>query len=141
MKDITMKIVGKHIRDDVEDEDMELITEGKLYKKNNAIYLTYSEEYFSDAAGGMTRLRLEGDTVKLYRPNKGEAFDTVMYFQKGKRCEAVYDTPMGPLELEILANEVRNNVKEDGTGSLYIDYDISLKGLSQGHSKLSIELL
>ena len=38
MKDITLKIVGKHIYENVEEDQLELVTEGKLYKKDGRIY-------------------------------------------------------------------------------------------------------
>ena len=41
MKDITLKIVGKQIYKDVEEEQIEFVTEGKLYEKGDSLYLIY----------------------------------------------------------------------------------------------------
>ena len=53
---------------------------------------------------------------------------------------AVYDTPFGAIELEVLTNRLENNLTEGG-GNLDIDYSISLKGLMEGHNQLSITLM
>ena len=41
----------------------------------------------------------------------------------------------------MLTNDVVNNVTADGKGYVNIDYHISLKGLSEGRSKLNIEVM
>jgi hypothetical protein len=43
--------------------------------------------------------------------------------------------------MEVLTNEIRNDITHVGEGSLDIDYCISLKGLSEGRSKLSAEII
>ena len=51
MKDITLKITGKQYSADQEEDQMEFITEGKLYEKNGALYLIYEESEFSGMPG------------------------------------------------------------------------------------------
>lgn len=47
MKDITLKIVGKQIYRDVEEEQIEFVTEARLYEKGDSLYLIYEESEFS----------------------------------------------------------------------------------------------
>ena len=67
MKDVRLKIVGKHIYEDVEEDQLELVTEGKLYQRGNNIYLTYDESEFSGMEGCRTRLTLSDNVVRMTR--------------------------------------------------------------------------
>ena len=42
--------------------------------------------------------------------------------------------------MEVLTNELINTVDAEKGGRVDIDYDISLKGLSEGRSRLNIEV-
>ena len=43
--------------------------------------------------------------------------------------------------MEVLTNELENNLSEEGSGQLDIDYSISLKGLLEGRNRLNITLM
>ena len=142
MKDIMLKIVGKQITYDQQDEDqMEFVTEGKMYEKNGAWYIVYEESEVSGQPGCKTSLKFKGETVRMKRFAGKGGRDTVIEFEKGRRFAVMYDTPFGGIEMEVLTNSLENNLDETGRGSVSIDYDISLKGLSEGRSLLSIEIL
>lgn len=140
MKDVTIKIVGKHIHDNIDEEQMELVTEAKMYERNGVLYLLYDESEFTGMEGIKTRLRLEGNSLKLSRSGK-MGIDSEMRFEKGKRFENKYQTPMGPIAVEILTNEFENTMTYEGIGKLSLDYSMSLKGLTEGRSKLDIEFV
>lgn len=142
MKDIMLKIVGRQIVGDFEEEDqIEFVTEGKLYEKNDATYLVYEESEVSGMPGCKTTLRMKGDTIRMKRFGGGMGIDTAIEFKKGQRFEGFYDTPFGAIEMEVLTNELENTLTADGKGSVNIDYHVSLKGLSEGRSKLNIEII
>ncbi len=140
MKDVTIKIVGKHIHDNIDEEQMELVTEAKMYERNGVLYLLYDESEFTGMEGIKTRLRLEGNSLKLSRSGK-MGIDSEMRFEEGKRFENKYQTPMGPIAVEILTNEFENTMTYEGIGKLSLDYSMSLKGLTEGRSKLDIEFV
>lgn len=140
MEEIILRIVGSSIYDGVEENQVELVTEGKLYKKGDVIYLTYDESEFSGMEGCKTRLVLEGDSVRMTRKGTEVGIDTELRFKKGMRHSGYYDTPYGPIEMEVLTNDLFNNVTDEEGGSIDIDYHISLKGLSEGRSRLNIQV-
>ena len=43
--------------------------------------------------------------------------------------------------MEILTNNLKNTMTAEGTGGVFIDYHMSLKGLVDSHNTLKIELL
>ena len=67
MKDIMLRIIGKQITADMEEEQLEFITEGKLYERAGSLYLVYEESEFSGMPGCKTSLRLTGDRVRMKR--------------------------------------------------------------------------
>ena len=44
------------------------------------------------------------------------------------------------MELELLTNDIVNNLSEDGTGHINIDYQVNLGGVAEGHNRLTIEV-
>ncbi len=144
-----LKIVGRQVTndgaDDVEEEVMEFMTEGQLYEKNGSVYLLYKETELSGMEGCTTSLKITDDTVRMKRFGRSMPINTVMEFRKGKRYEGYYDTPYGAIEMEVLTNHIENNIKcgmaEGDSATLHIDYAVSLRGLSESHSRLNIQIL
>ena len=143
MKDIMIKLTGHQLNaDSTVSDQIEFITEAKVYQKGDATYITYEEGEMSGLENVRTTLRIGNDgDVRMKRFGRTLMMDTVMEFQKGKRFNSLYQTPFGPLKIEILTNRIVNTIRpDDCTGSLSIDYDIALKGISDAHNMLHIEL-
>jgi len=63
-------------------------------------------------------------------------------FEKGRKFKGYYETPFGSVEMEVLTNFVINKIEpENESGYLDIDYNISLKGLSESRSCLKIQIM
>ena len=141
MKKIMMKIIGKQASDGDTDQ-MEFVTEGELAERNGALYLIYEESEISGMPGCKTRLKIKGDYVSMKRlGTKTLPAGTEMEFEPGKVFTGPYDTPYGSFEMEVVTNSVENTLTAEGTGSVHIDYKMSLKGLVESHNTLSIEML
>jgi len=139
-----LKIVGKQILGDSREEEdqLELVTEGKYHEKDGTVFLSYDESGFSGMEGCTTSLVIKGDEILMKRCGEAVPLDTEIRFEKGKRFNGYYGTPFGAVEMEVLTNDVVNNIsREEPKGSLNIDYHISLRGLSEGRSRLDIEII
>ena len=112
MKDITLKITGKQCIDDQEEDQLEFVTDGKLYEKDGSIFVVYEESEVSGMEGCKTTVKVEGDTVKMRRIG-AIGFNTELYFEKGKRFSSVYQTPYGPMDIEVLTNWVKNGINPE----------------------------
>ena len=145
MKDIMLKITGKTVRQDEgseRNEDiMEFVTEARMYERNGAVYLLYDETELSGIPGCRTRLRLRGDELQMKRFGENAGVGNEIKFEKGKRYNGLFDTPFGPIELEVLTNDLSGELTEAGKGQIDIDYSISLKGLHEGRNILNITLM
>ena len=65
MKEIMIRIKGRQITREAGEDEIEFVTEGKLYQRNGTIYLLYEESEFSGVPGCQTRLRLrDGEIVR-----------------------------------------------------------------------------
>ena len=134
MKEVMIRITGQQVTKEAGEDIMEFVTEAKIYSRGGALYLVYDESELSGIPGCRTRLKLKDGKLQLKR--FGE-----LSFEKGKRYNGVYETPFGPVEIEILTNELESTLSEEGGGQIDIDYSISLKGLSEGRNKLNITLM
>jgi uncharacterized beta-barrel protein YwiB (DUF1934 family) len=142
MKDIMLKIIGSQITRSDGDERMEFITEGKYAEDEDAVLLSYDESELSGMEGCTTSLRITGDKIKMERYGSLIGVDTAIEFERGRRFKGYYETPFGSVEMEVLTNSVVNNIeRKNASGYLDIDYNISLKGLTESRSRLKIEII
>lgn len=141
MKDIMLKIIGKQFSGDEAEEQMEFVTEGKLYEKNGATYLIYEESEFSGFPGCKTRLKLTGDTIRLKRIGDGTEYGMEIEFKEGQRFSSKYDTPYGPIGMEVLTDSVTNDLSPEGYGKIGVKYQVSLGGMAEGRNELNIEVI
>lgn len=138
---VTMKITGTIFDQDQREENLQFITEGDMYRKGDDLYLIYDEGEMEGFLGCKIRLKISDDAVKMKRFGESIGVDTEISFEKGKRFTGFYDTPMGPIEMEVLTNDIKNSLKFDEPGNLNIDYVISLKGLfTEARNKLDIQV-
>ena len=141
MKDITIRITGKQCFDDMEEDQMEFVTDGRMYERNGFFYLIYDESEISGLEGFRTTLKFNDNSLKMKRISK-EGPGPELYFEEGKRFSSNYDTPMGPMEGEVLTRSVRNLMDTEAKkGSIDIEYDVSLGGVAEGKNKLIIDVM
>ena len=146
MKDIMLKITGKTVRQDEGSEKhediMEFVTAGQLYHRGTTTFIKYPESELSGLEGCTTSLIITKDKVKMRRTGQPLASDTEMEFKKGERFYGMYETPFGPVGMELLTNDV-TGLTDDGEGrqKLSIDYHISLHGLMESRNKLELEIM
>ena len=141
MKEVMVKIVANQIGEAGESDVMEFVTEAQLYKRGETMYQVYDESELAGIPGCRTRLKCRADEVQMKRIGEGVGIGNEIRFERGKRYCGLYDTPYGAIELEVLTNKLENNLSEDGSGKLDIDYNISLKGLMEGRNQLNITLM
>ena len=141
MKEVMVRIKSMQVSREAGSDEMEFVTEAKLYKRNGALYLLYEESEFSGMHGCRTRLRLRDDEVQMKRFGEGAGIGNELRFKKGSRYTGLYETPFGPIEMEVLTNDVASTISEEGTGQVDIDYEVSLKGLLEGRNRMNITLM
>lgn len=140
MKDITLKITGRNNINDDEDS-IEFTTDGKIYEKNDNLYLVYEESELCGMPGCKTSLKIGKGSVKMARFGKNKEKTTEMEFEKGKRYSNHYATDYGVFNLEIMTQAIENTITYEDGGNLKLDYYISLNGLGEAHNVLSVTVM
>ncbi|KXG76202.1 DUF1934 domain-containing protein [Thermotalea metallivorans] len=138
MKNVLLRIEGTQKSFDGEENTIELVTEGKLYQKENALYLVYEESEISGLEGCTTTLKVSKDRVSMRR--FGTAHSEII-FEKGRRFSTSYHTPYGDFRMEILTREMEANISDTNKGDITIEYNISLQGMIESKNRLNIRIM
>lgn len=141
MKEITLKITGKQADSVTLEDQMEFVTEGRLEVQGETLVISYEESELSGMPGCITEMTVSGQVIRMSRTGDCLSVGTEILFEKGRRYTGTYDTPYGPVRMEVLTTQVENTIGRGEKGHLAIDYDISLQGISEGHSRLELEIL
>ena len=90
---VIISIKGKQSYEDMEDETIELVTEGRLDPVGTEGYtLSYQESELTGLEGTLTTFQIEPERITLLRI--GEV-NSQMVFEQGRRHLSLYDTPYG----------------------------------------------
>lgn len=127
-KDVIISVVGTQSTEDNDVNTMELVTEGKFYKKDNAYYVTYRESEVTGMEGTTTTLKIADDIVTLLRFG---TVNTQFVFEQGQKHMAYYDTDSGALTIGVFTNEINVNLDDSG-GEISVGYEVEINNLVSG---------
>lgn len=136
-KSVIISIKGKQSYEDVEDEIIELVTEGLLNKEGEGEYtLSYQESELTGLEGTLTTFQVEQGRITLMRI--GEV-NSQMVFEEGRRHLSMYDTPYGALAIGVNTRRMRSSLGEHG-GDIEIDYAIEIDHAMAGQNLFQINV-
>lgn len=137
-KQAIISIKGKENSfDGEEDSAVELVTEGKYYKKGDKYYISYKEtEVTGFDQNTTTTLKVDGDTVALTR--FGEV-NTHMVFKSGEKHMGYYETPFGSFTIGIISNDVKIDIGDNG-GDIRIKYLLEIDSNTKAHHDLRFNI-
>ena len=142
MKDVTIKIKGTRYEEGEQEEQMEFVSEAKMYEKSGARYFLVDESIFSGFSDSKTTLKVMDNAIKVKRTGGEEdAFGMELEFSKGTRFLNKYYTPYGNFDVEVLTTDINTDLSPEGFGKITLGYDISLQGSDQGRNEIEIEIL
>ncbi|QIB27725.1 DUF1934 domain-containing protein [Caloranaerobacter azorensis] len=137
MKDVVLKIKGIQKNLDGEDNTIELITEGKFYKKNGAYYLVYEESEISGMEGSTTTLRIQDDKILMKRFGTS---NSKLIFEKNKRHKTSYHTQFGDFDMEVMTNKIEVDISDLGKGSIKLSYRLVISNAVESNNQLTIDI-
>jgi len=132
-KAVLLKIKSDIVQNDEKDQ-IEFSSDGTYYEKNNKKYLSYDETELTGMAGSRVVLIIHKEHLEMHRFGTTKA---KMVFKLGKTTKTDYKTPYGHFKMEIITHQLVVNLKD---GCIKIEYDLNIKGLSEGHNKLIINI-
>ena len=139
-----LKPSGEAFRRELELEDtMEILTEGTMYSRNNATYITYEEAEALGTEDVRTLVKLEDGSIRIRkyaRDEEDEGMD--MTLKPGILNITRYQIPMMPsVNLEVYTNKLEDNLDEEGYGKISVDYKIKFDRFFSRRNILEIEVM
>lgn len=133
-KKVILSIMGNQVSPEGEDKKIELITEGRLYKKDDVYYIEYEESSISGLEGTKTSIMVEDHRISLERTG---AHESRFVFEKGRKYVNYYETPFGNLEMGVFPTRIDSTMDED-KGKLDVKYQLDISGKYAGSNELKV---
>ncbi len=118
-------------------DQLEYHGEGKLYKKNDAIYLRYKEDIQGMEAARITIKIKEAEETVLIRRSGNKIGSFKQNFKAGESCEDFYHHVHGTVELKTSTDKL-DCYLEEGAGEINIVYQLFIGGQKVGVNDLKI---
>jgi len=138
-----LKPSGEAFRRELELEDStEILTEGTMYSRNNATYITYEEAEALGSEDIRTLFKLEDGSIRIRKYGMEEYDEGMdMTLRPGMLNITRYQIPMmSPVSLEVYTNKLENGLDEEGYGTVSVDYKIRFDRFFSRRNILEIEV-
>lgn len=122
MKNVLVSVRGQSGIGD--DGRMELMTEGKFYKKDNAYFISYRETGVTGMEGTTTTLKAEKSKVTLIRHG---TVSSSFVFEEGKKNISHYATEYGVFTVGVKAEKINVDIDDSG-GLVSVVYSLDFLG-------------
>ena len=139
-----LKPSGEAFRRELELEDtMEILTEGTVYSRNNATYITYEETEAIGSEDIRTLFKVGDGSIRIRKYVKDEDDEGMdMTLTPGMLNITRYQIPMmSSVNLEVYTNKLEDNLDEEGYGKVSVDYKIKFDRFFSRRNILAIEVM
>ena len=134
-KDVLIKIIGLQVVGD-EDDEIEVLTKGQHYFKNDQHYILYDEYEEETEEKIKNVIKFNANRAEVSR----EGFISAkLVFEKGKMNQTLYATPLGDILMEIKTKEIKLKEKDDNI-NLKIDYELYADSEKLSDSEIEIDI-
>ena len=138
-----LKPSGEAFLRELEKEDfLEILTEGTMYQKNNARYISYEESEEAGLSDSHTLVKLSDGrlNIKRYGANDDDGMD--MTLEPGILNITRFQIPaMTSVSLEVYTNSLSDDLDEEGYGTISVDYRIKFDQFFSRRNILEIEVM
>lgn len=99
-KDVLVTISGMQF--DIEDEAIELITDGMYYLKNGKHYILYEEQPESSEPVTKNIVKFNDEQFEMTKKGGNNSY---LLFNKGQKTSTIYQTPAGPMQINVTTHD------------------------------------
>jgi uncharacterized beta-barrel protein YwiB (DUF1934 family) len=121
---VLLSVTGQSQQEGQQEERVHLVTTGLLRKTAGGYSLHYDETQPDSNETSHITLDMDKGSVTMIRDG---SYATSMVFEKGRRFQGNYHTPLGDLEMGIYATRVQYTANED-KGDVTLQYQLDLQG-------------
>lgn len=131
------------VRELEKEDSLEILTEGTMYQKNDARYISYEESEEAGLEDIRTLVKLSDGKIRIRRYGHGDDDDGMdMTLEPGILNITRYQMPMmSSVDLEIYTNKLEDNLDEEGYGTVSVDYKIKFDKFFSRRNILEIEVM
>jgi uncharacterized beta-barrel protein YwiB (DUF1934 family) len=134
-KNVIISVKGNHnIDEDI--DSIELVTEGRYYKKGDNYFVTYKETEITGMEGTTTTLKIGDGKVTLMRFGQN---NSQLVFEKGQKHLCHYETLHGSFTIGVFSRIVDINVDDSG-GNVAVDYSIEIDHVRTGQNDFCMNI-
>lgn len=123
------------------EDSLEIETEGTLYSKNGATYITYEESEDAGLENNKTLIKLADGSLRIRRFGHEESGSMDLMLREGLMNITRYYVPTGRMDLEIYTNKLTDDLSEDSYGTIFADYSIKFDKYLNRRNKLEIQIM
>ncbi|NLG53233.1 MAG: DUF1934 domain-containing protein [Clostridiales bacterium] len=134
--DVIVTIKGLQAFDDIDDENVELVTAGRFYHKEGKYYLTYKESELTGLGNTTTTLNFEKNRVTVMRVGDTQSH---MVFEEGQKHISYYNTGIATFTVGVSTRSIRQTLDEKG-GQVMIDYAMEINNSLTGENAFSLDI-
>ena len=125
---VMLRISSRQCYQGIDPDNMELVTEGTLEKRNGVWDITYEESDLTELSGVSTSFCVSDRGIALKRTGR---LQSQMIFREGIRHESLYQLDFGALMIAVTAQKIRYDLSEQG-GTVDIVYNIEVEQSAAG---------
>ena len=152
-KNVTLKISNRQYAESLEprgeafvrelslEDAFEIFTEGTMYRKADATYLSYEETEEAGLENNRTVIKVTDHAVNVRRYGEQDETTMNLHLEEGTRNITRYHMPVGRMDLELFTNSLTGELDEEGYGKICADYNIRMESFFTRRNKLTIEVL
>jgi len=133
---VMLSIKGKQSYIDQEPDEIELMTEGTLERKDGGWDICYLESALTGLDGVATTFRIEEDKIVLTRTGK---LHSQMVFQEGVCHDSLYASEFGALLITVCATQMNARLDETG-GTVDLVYNIEIEKSQAGYIEYHLDV-
>ena len=137
MKENYLITIDGHMEADGETDSISLTTVGAFYQKGDKYYICYKESEATGYQGSTTTLKAWDGGVALKR--FGRQGHTNLIIEKGAINLCSYQTPAGPLMLDINGIDIDNRLSDKG-GELTFSYSLNASGMLISENTVNVKV-
>ncbi len=133
--------VAVYIKGAVPDDDIEVVSYGKMYSHRDAIVIEYTESVMDnepdqDSDPVQSKIRLMENQMEIIKTG---SLSTHMVFVEGEETLTYYATTFGKLEITIYTEKFEKKDVENGF-DIMLNYDLAVNGKVMSKCDVLIEI-
>lgn len=117
-QNVIISVTGTQSGGNGEPTVLELVTEGKYYKRADAFYVVYKETEITGMSGTTTTITISTDKITLTRAG---VVNSQLIFEQSQKHVSYYDTVNGAFTVGVFTNYLDVNIDDHG-GEIMVNY-------------------